>query len=116
MGFTQVAPATIYEDSTAAVSLSKDSTAAVSVSKGNRFGNRSKHIALRWTYVSERQSPAIIDIEVISVSRTTMLADIFASPRPAATFVAFCDTILGRRDNDPSTKEDAPTRSDHESN
>ena len=41
-----------------------------------------------------------------------MLADIFASPRPAATFVPFRDIILGRRDTDPSIKEDAPTRLD----
>ena len=102
LGFTQVAPTPIYEDCTAAVALSKE----------NRFRNRSKHIALRWAYVSERQSPAIGDIEVISVSRTIMLADIFASPRPAATFVPFRDIILGRRDADPSIKEDAPTRLD----
>jgi hypothetical protein len=61
-----------------------------------------------WAYVSERQSPAFGDIEVISVSRTIMLADIFASPRPAASFVPFRDTILGRRDTDQSTKNDAP--------
>lgn len=102
LGFTQVTPTPIYEDCTAAVALSKE----------NRFRNRSKHIALRWAYVSERQSPAIGDIEVISVSRTIMLADIFASPRPAATFVPFRDIILGRRDADPSIKEDAPTRLD----
>ena len=98
LGFTQVAPTPIYEDCTAAVALSKE----------NRFRNRWRHIALRWAYVSERQSPAFGDIEVISVSRTIMLADIFASPRPAASLVPFRDTILGGRDNDPSTKEDAP--------
>ena len=99
MGSTQVAPTPIYE-------------AAIALSKENRFRNRSKHIALRWAYVSERQSPAIGDIEVISVSRTIMLADIFASPRPTATFVPFRDIILGRLDADLSIKEDAPTRLD----
>ena len=99
LGFTQVAPTPIYEDCTAAVALSKE----------NRFLiNRSKHIALRWAFVSERQSPTLGALEVISVSRTIMLADIFASPRPAASFVPFRDTILGRCNNDPSTKEDAP--------
>ena len=48
-GFTQTSPTILYEDCTAAVALSKE----------NRFRNRSKHISLRWSYVSERQSPDI---------------------------------------------------------
>ena len=104
LDFTEVASTPINEDCTAVVALSEE----------NRFRNRSKHIALRWAYISERQSPAIGDVEVILVSRTRMLADIFASPRPAATFVPFYDSILGRRDANPSTEEDAPTRSDPE--
>ena len=86
LGFTQTSPTILYEDCTAAVALSKE----------NRFRNRSKHISLRWSYVSERQSPDIGDIEVISVSRTIMLADIFASPRPAASFIPFRDVLLVR--------------------
>ena len=86
LGFTQTSPTILYEDCTAAVALSKE----------NRFRNRSKHISLRWSYVSERQSPDIGDIQVISVSRTIMLADIFASPRPAASFIPFRDVLLGR--------------------
>ena len=74
LGFTQTSPTTLYEDCTAAVALSKE----------NRFHNRSKHIALRWSFVSERQHPSVGDIQVISVSRKIMLADIFASPRPVS--------------------------------
>jgi hypothetical protein len=59
LGFTQTSPTTLYEDCTAAVALSKE----------NRFRNRSKHIALRWSFVSERQHPSVGDIQVISVSR-----------------------------------------------
>jgi hypothetical protein len=73
-----------------------DCTAAVALSKENRFRNRSKHIALRWSFVSERQHPSVGDIQVISVSRKIMLADIFASPRPAASFIPFWDSLLGR--------------------
>ena len=84
LGFTQTSPTTLYEDCTAAVALSKE----------NRFRNRSKHIALRWSFVSERQHPSVGDIQVISVSRKIMLADIFASPRPAASFIPFRDSLL----------------------
>ena len=116
LGFTQTSPTPMYEDCTAAVALSKE----------NRFRNRSKHIELRWSYISERQNPDIGDIQVISVSRKIMLADIFASPRPAFSFLPFRDTILGganrsartspsdERGPHPSnahaTKEDAPNR------
>jgi hypothetical protein len=86
LGFTQTSPTTLYEDCTAAVALSKE----------NRFRNRSKHIALRWSFVSERQHPCVGDIQVISVSRKIMIADIFASPRPAASFIPFRDSLLGR--------------------
>jgi len=86
LGFTQTSPTTLYEDCTAAVALSKE----------NRFRNRSKHIALRWSFVSERQHPSVGDIQVISVSRKIMLADIFASSRPAASFIPFRDSLLGR--------------------
>jgi hypothetical protein len=86
LGFTQTSPTTLYEDCTAAVALSKE----------NRFRNRSKHIALRWSFDSERQHPSVGDIQVISVSRKIMLADIFASPRPAASFIPFRDSLLGR--------------------
>jgi hypothetical protein len=83
LGFTQSSP-TLYEDCTAAVVLSKE----------NRF-RRSKHIALRRSFVSERQHPSVGDIQVISVTRKIMLADIFASPRPAASFIPFRDSLLG---------------------
>ena len=81
LGFTPTSLTTFYEDCTAAVALSKE----------NRFRNRSKHIALRWSLVSERQHPSVGDIQVNSVSRKIMLADIFASPRPAASFIPFRD-------------------------
>jgi hypothetical protein len=86
LGFTRTSPTTLHEDCTAAVALSKE----------NRFRNRSKHIALRWSFVSERQHPSVGDIQVISVSRKIMLADIFASPRPDASFIPFRDSLLGR--------------------
>ena len=86
LGFTQTSPTTLYEDCTAAIALCKE----------NRFRNRSKHIALRWSFVSERQHPSVGDIQVISVSRKIMLTDIFASPRPAASFIPFRDSLLGR--------------------
>jgi hypothetical protein len=54
MGFTQTSPTTLYEDCTVAVALSKE----------NRFRNRSKHIALRWSFVSERHHPSVGDIQV----------------------------------------------------
>jgi hypothetical protein len=86
LGFTQTSPTTLYEDCTAAVALSKE----------NHFRNRSKHIALRWSFVSERQHPSVGDIQVISVSRKIMLAEMIASPRPAASFIPFRDSLLGR--------------------
>lgn len=85
LGFVQHQPTIIYEDCQAAVALSKE----------NRFRKRSKHISLRWSYVAERQRPDINDIKAISVSRTLMLADIFASPRSAAQFGPFRNMIIG---------------------
>ena len=103
LGFTQTSPTTLYEDCTAAVALSKE----------NRFRNRSKHIALRWSFVSERQHPSVGDIQVISVSRKIMLADIFASPRPAASFIPFRDSLLGRTSRiTPLDSRDASTPDD----
>ena len=103
LGFTQSSPTTLYEDCTAAVALSKE----------NRFRNRSKHIALRWSFVSERQHPSVGDIQVISVSRKIMLADIFASPRPAASFIPFRDSLLGRTSRiTPLDSRDASTPDD----
>ena len=85
LGFIQTQPTIMYEDCESAVALSKE----------NRFRNRSKHISLRWAYVTERQRPHIADIRVISASRRIMLADIFASPRPAVSFLPFRNSILG---------------------
>ena len=87
LGFHQHRPTTIYEDCEAAVALSKET----------RFRKRSKHIALRWHYVAERQDPTVGDIHVRHMRRTKMLADIFASPRAAPVFIAFRDHILGHR-------------------
>ena len=87
MGFHQHSPTILYEDCEAAVALSKET----------RFRKRSKHIALRWHFVAERQDPKVGDIRVVHRRRTTMLADIFASPRAAPTFIAFRDHILGLR-------------------
>jgi hypothetical protein len=85
MGFHQHRPTIIYEDCEAAVALSDET----------RFRKRSKHIALRWHFM--RQDPQFADLKVIHRRRTKMLADIFASPRAAPTFIAFCDHILGHR-------------------
>jgi hypothetical protein len=52
LGFTRTSPLPLYEDCTAAVALPKE----------NRFRNRSKHIALRWSFVSERQYPSVGNI------------------------------------------------------
>ena len=87
MGFHQHRPTIIYEDCEAAVALSKET----------RFRKRSKHIALRWHFIAERQDPQVADLNVIHRRRTKMLADIFASPRAAPTFIAFRDHILGLR-------------------
>jgi hypothetical protein len=78
-------PTIIYEDCEAAVALSKET----------RFGKRSKHIALRWYYVAERQNPQVGDLRVVHRRRTKMLADILASPRAAPSFIAFRDHLLG---------------------
>ena len=85
LGFIQASPTTMYKDCESAVGLSKE----------NRFRNRSKYISLRWAYVTERQRPHVADFHVVSVSRRIMLADIFASPRPAASFLPFRNSILG---------------------
>ena len=87
MGFPQHSPTIIYEDCEAAVALSKET----------RFRKRSKHIALRWYYIAERQAPPIGDLRVVPRRRTKMLADIFASPRAAPPFIAFRDHLLGHR-------------------
>ena len=87
MGFHQHRPTIIYEDCEAAVALSNET----------RFRKRSKHIALRWHFIAERQDPQVADLKVIHRRRTKMLADIFASPRAAPTFIAFRDHILGHR-------------------
>ena len=67
------------------------------LSKETRFRKRSKHIALRWHFIAERQDPQVADLKVIHRRRTKMLADIFASPRAAPTFIVFRDHILGLR-------------------
>ena len=91
LGFVQHQPTIIYEDCQAAVALSKE----------NRFRKRSKHISLRWSYVAERQRPDINDIKAVSVSRTLMLADIFASPRSAAQFGPFRNMTIGWKQPEP---------------
>lgn len=83
LGFLQTSPTILYQDNQAAVALSHDV----------RFANRSKHIALRFSYVAERQ--LLRDIDVVSVSRSVMLADIMATPRQASAFHPFRDAILG---------------------
>jgi len=85
LGFLQNSPTIMYKDCQAAVALSKE----------NRFRHCSKHISLRWSFVVERQSLAIGNIAVVGISCTGMLADIFCSPRPASSFIPFCNTILG---------------------
>ena len=85
MGFHQHRTTIIYEDCEAAVELSKET----------RFRKRSKHIALRWYFIAERQSSQVGDLKVVHRRRTKMLADIFASPRAAPTFIAFRNHILG---------------------
>jgi hypothetical protein len=87
MGLNQHRPTIIYEDCEAAVALSKET----------RFRKRSKHIALCWHFIAERQDPQVSDLKIINRRRTKMLADIFASPRAASTFIAFRDHILGLR-------------------
>jgi hypothetical protein len=87
MGFHQHRPTIIYEDCEAAVALSNDT----------RFRICSKHIALRWHFIAECQDPQVADLKVIHRRRTKILADIFASPRAAPTFIAFRDHILGHR-------------------
>ena len=77
LGFLQSYPTILYQDNTAVAALSHDV----------RFRNRSKHINLRWCYVAERQ--LLRDVDVVSISRTIMLADIFASPRAATAFIPF---------------------------
>ena len=63
------------------------------LSRENRFKKRSKHIDVRWSFVVEKQRHG--DLRVVSVSRTIMLADILCSPRAAASFLPFRNTILG---------------------
>jgi hypothetical protein len=58
MGFPQHSPTIIYEDCEAIVALSKET----------RFRKRSKHIALRWYYIAERQDPQIGDLRVVPES------------------------------------------------
>jgi hypothetical protein len=87
MGFHQNRQRIIYEDCAAAVTLSNET----------RFRKRSKHIALSWHLIAERQDPQVADLTVIHQSGTKMLADIFASPRVAPTFIAFRDHILGHK-------------------
>ena len=82
LGFLQSHPTTLYQDNTAAAALSRDV----------RFRNRSKHINLRWCYVAERQ--LLRDVNVVSISRKIMLADIFASPRAAQAFIPFRNELL----------------------
>ena len=77
LGFTQTTLATLYEDCTDAVAFSKE----------NRFLNRFKNVSPAWSFVFERQHPSVGDIQIIRVSRKIMLACIFASPRPAASFI-----------------------------
>jgi len=83
LGFLQPHPTIIYEDCESAVALSRE----------NRFKKRSKHIDVRWSFVVEQQRHG--DLRVVSVSRTIMLADILCSPRAAASFLPFRNTILG---------------------
>ena len=52
MGFHQHRPTIIYEDCEAAVALSNET----------RFRKRSKHIALRWHFIAERQDPQVSDL------------------------------------------------------
>jgi len=92
MGFHQHRPTIIYEDCEAAVALSNET----------RFRKRSKHIALRWHFIAERPDPQVADLKVIHRRRTKMLADIFASPHAAPTFIEFRDHILGHRNFGPS--------------
>ena len=59
-----------------------------------------KKVPLQWCAI-DSALPGIIhgyaDLKVIHQRRTKMLADLFASPRAAQTFIAFRDHILGRK-------------------
>ena len=84
MGFPQHSPTIIYEDCEAAVALSKETRKETrfrkrrpaSGSEGDsetRFRRRSKHIALRWYCIAERQAPQIGDTEHALNSETTVV-------------------------------------------
>ena len=83
LGFIQENPTILYQDNAAAAALSRDV----------RFRNRSKHIALRWAYVCERQ--LLRDVQVIKIPRQLQLADLLVSPRSASSFLPYRAELLG---------------------
>ena len=84
--------------STSTVRRSSTKTAKLlSLSLKRHASESAQHIALRWHFIAERQDPQVADLKVIHRRRTKMLAEIFASPRAAPTFIAFRDHILGLR-------------------
>jgi len=66
---------------TSSTTLYIDCKCAVALSKDNWFRNWSKHISLRWSYVTERQRPDVAEIVVISVGRRITLMQQTSLPR-----------------------------------
>jgi hypothetical protein len=77
--------ATIYQDNTAAVTLTN---------KGRATSDRTRHIAIRYFWVKDRADSGEVNLQYKSTH--DMVADVNTKPLQGAAFIKFRDALLGR--------------------
>ena len=80
-------PTIVYEDNTAAITLSSD--------PGTPH-KRSKHFGIEWAYF--KQSVALGEIEPVHVSTNEQPADMLTKTLPPKKFIYFRDMVMGGED------------------
>jgi hypothetical protein len=83
MGFTQHTPTTLYEDNKSTIALLNQPSNA----------NRTKHVAIRFSYLRERIEEKEITMEYLKTE--DMISDILTKPLARIPFVHLRDLLLG---------------------
>ena len=79
----KVGPATVYEDNQSAIRLAEN---------GRSNSSRTRHIAIRYFFISDRIASGEIKVEYLNT--TDMIADILTKPLQGALFRRLCSLLL----------------------